>query len=92
MFFSFIHSLIVLHYSRKSEDEKDKLGLVDFGILMIIALGSGTIFTIFGIISGRDELTIYLFGIVGSLLGIKGITAFTNFFSKKIGIDLTDKD
>ena len=60
-FFSFVHSLIVLHYARRSEDEKDNVGFLDFAILMIIAIGSGTMFTIFGIISGRDELTIYLF-------------------------------
>lgn len=89
-FFSFIHSLIILHYSRKAPDKKDHLGFIDFGILTIIALGSGTMFTLFGIISGRDEITIYLFGIVGSLLGIKGINSFVDFFWKKLGINLSD--
>lgn len=91
VFFSFIHSLVVLHYSRKSEDEKDVVGFYDFLILMIIALGSGMVFMILGIMSWRDELTIYTFGIFGSLLGVKGINAFLNFFSKKVGVDLNDK-
>jgi len=57
---------VVLHYARKSPTTD--MDFIDFAILVVIALGSGILFMIFGIMSGSDELKIYMFGIFGSLL------------------------
>ena len=89
LFFSITHSTIALHYAR--QDDKKNLSFVDFLILTFIAMSSGIVFSLLGILSWRDELTIYIFWIVGSLLWIRGINAFINLFSKKLWINLTDK-
>jgi len=90
VFFSFIHALVVLHYARKSPTTD--MDFIDFAILVVIALGSGILFMIFGIMSGSDELKIYMFGIFGSLLWVKGITTFIDFFSSKLGIEVKENE
>ncbi len=90
VFFSMIHSLTALYYSKKSVDIED-VWVLDFFILMTIAVGSGMVFTLLWIMSGRDELTIYMFGIFWSLLGIKWISSFLDFFQDKFGIKVSKK-
>ena len=89
VFFSLIHSMIVLYYSRQSKE--NNIWFLDFIILTFIATGAWVMFTLFWILSWRDELTIYMFWIIWSLLGIKWINALLEFFSKKMWINLSDK-
>lgn len=79
-----------VHQWKKARDEGVKFDVLDFIILLIIALFSGTVFAMVGIQTGAAGLQVGILGAIGSFLGIMGLNAISDKFLAKFNKENDD--